>query len=268
MAENEAPVSKKQRALGIILCILIFTAVGVISYFICKPMLEMSKDPAAFRAYIDEQGVKGYLMLMAAMFLQVVAAVIPGGPFEIAAGYAFGVWKGALVADVAMTLGSLFVFLMVRRFGTKFACLFISKKKLDSVKFFHYSSKRDLLAFVFFLIPGTPKDIFTYVMGFTDMKIPVWIFITFVGRFPAILLSAMSGDSLGAKNYTTFIIMIVLIVIVCIAGSIIYSVWKKKHDAAEAAKLAAEGAAGDEKEPAAVAVEAEASAAEDPPEGK
>ena len=239
MEDNNVTVTRKQRVTGIILCVLIFAVVGVISYFICKPMLEMSKDPAAFRAYIDEQGIKGILMLMAAMFLQVVAAVIPGGPFEIAAGYAFGVWKGALIADVAMTIGSLFVFLMVRRFGTKFACLFISKKKLDSVKFFHHSSKRDLLAFIFFLIPGTPKDIFTYVMGFTDMKIPVWLFITFVGRFPAILLSAMSGDSLGAKNYTTFIIMIVIIVIVCVAGSIFYAIWKKKHDAKEAAEAAA-----------------------------
>ena len=239
MAENEVTVTKKQRVLGIILCLLIFAVVGVISYFICKPMLEMSKDPQAFRAYIDEQGIKGILMLMAAMFLQVVAAVIPGGPFEIAAGYAFGVWKGALIADVAMTLGSLFVFLMVRRFGVKFACLFVSKKKLDSVKFFHYSSKRDLLAFIFFLIPGTPKDIFTYVMGFTDMKIPVWIFITFVGRFPAILLSAMSGDAIGEKKYTTFIVMIVLIVVVCIAGSIFYAIWKKKHDEKEAAEKAA-----------------------------
>ena len=230
MEDNEAPVSKKQKALGIFLCIIIFAVVGVISYLICKPMLEMSKDPAAFRAYIDEQGIKGILMLMAAMFLQVVAAIIPGGPFEIAAGYAFGVWKGALIADVAMTFGSLFVFLMVRKFDTKFACLFVSKKKLDSVKFFHSSSRRDLLAFLFFLIPGTPKDIFTYVMGFTDMKIPMWIFITFVGRFPAILLSAMSGDAIGEKKYTTFVIMIALIVVVCIAGSIFYSLWKKKQD--------------------------------------
>ena len=233
MEKQNTTVSGKQRAAGIILCILIFAVVGVISYYICKPMLEMAKDPQAFRAYIEEQGPYGYLMLMAAMFLQVVAAIIPGGPFEIAAGYAFGVWKGALIADVAMTLGSLFVFLMVRKFGVRFACLFISKDKLDSVKFFHESAKRDLLAFIFFLIPGTPKDIFTYVMGFTDMKIPMWIFITFVGRFPAIFLSAMSGDAIGEKDYTTFFIMIAIIVVVCIAGSIFYSVWKKKHDAKE-----------------------------------
>ena len=59
MEENNGNVSRKQRVIGIILCLLIFAAVGTISYFICKPMLEMSKDPAAFRAYIDEQGVKG-----------------------------------------------------------------------------------------------------------------------------------------------------------------------------------------------------------------
>lgn len=260
MSENEVTVSKKQRVLGVILCLLIFAVVGVISYFICKPMLEMSKDPAAFRAYIDEQGIKGILMLMAAMFLQVVAAVIPGGPFEIAAGYAFGVWKGALIADFAMTLGSLFVFLMVRRFGVKFACLFVSKKKLDSVKFFHSSARRDLLAFIFFLIPGTPKDIFTYVMGFTDMKIPMWLFITFVGRFPAILLSAMSGNAIGEKNYTTFIIMIILIIVVCIAGSIFYAIWKKKHDAKEAA----EAAAADGATEAAEAVKSETADPSDP----
>ncbi|MBR3081436.1 MAG: TVP38/TMEM64 family protein [Clostridiales bacterium] len=247
MEDNNVTVTRKQRVTGIILCILIFAVVGVISYFICRPMLEMSKDPAAFRAYIDQQGIKGYAMLMAAMFLQVVAAIIPGGPFEIAAGYAFGVWKGALIADVAMTMGSLFVFLMVRKFGVRFACLFVSKEKLDSVKFFHNSARRDLLAFIFFLIPGTPKDIFTYVMGFTDMKIPMWIFITFVGRFPAIWLSAMSGDAIGEKNYTAFIIMIAIIVVVCIAGSIFYTLWKKKHDEKEAA-AAEESAAGADSE--------------------
>lgn len=246
MTDKNAPVTKKQRILGVVLCVLIFAVVGVISYLICKPMLEMSKDPAAFRAYIDEQGIKGVAMLMITMFLQVVAAIIPGGPFEIAAGYAFGVWKGALIADVAMTLGSLFVFLMVRKFGTRFACLFISKEKLDSVKFLHTSAKRDILAFIFFLIPGTPKDIFTYFMGFTDMKIPVWLFITFVGRFPAILLSAMSGDAIGEKNYTTFIIMIAVICVVCLAGSIFYTRWKKKNVKEEDTSAATEEVAPEE----------------------
>lgn len=229
MTDKNATVTKKQRILGVVLCVLIFAVVSVISYLICKPMLEMSKDPVAFRAYIDEQGIKGIAMLMSAMFLQVVAAIIPGGPFEIAAGYAFGVWKGALIADIAMTLGSLFVFLMVRKFGTKFACLFVSKEKLDSVSFLHTTAKRDILAFIFFLIPGTPKDIFTYFMGFTDMKITVWLFITFVGRFPAILLSAMSGDAIGEKKYMTFIIMMVIIAVVCLAGSLFYAWWKKKN---------------------------------------
>ena len=46
----------------------------------------------------------------------------------------------------------------------------------------------------------------------------------------------MSGDAIGEKKYTTFIVMIVLIVVVCIAGSIFYAIWKKKHDAKKAAE--------------------------------
>ena len=66
----------------------------------------MVKDPDMFRNFVASKGIKGVLTFMVAMTLQVIAAVIPGGPFEIAAGYAFGAFYGALIADIAMTIGS------------------------------------------------------------------------------------------------------------------------------------------------------------------
>jgi uncharacterized protein YpmB len=56
----------------------------------------------------------------------------------------------------------------------------------------------------------------------------------------------MSGDAIGEKKYTTFIIMIVLIVVVCIAGSIFYAIWKKKHDEKEKALEAEKEISADE----------------------
>ena len=171
-------------------------------------------------------------MFMVCMFLQVVAAVIPGGPFEVAAGYAFGTVLGSIIADVAMTVGSLFVFLMVRKFGMRFVELFVSKDKLDQVKFLKYSPKRDLVTFILFLIPGTPKDIITYFIGFTDMKLPVWIAITFIGRFPAIFLSAIGGSALNNGNYIRLFIIGALIIVTFLVGSICYYFWHMKHAAA------------------------------------
>ena len=52
-----------------------------------------------------------------------------------------------------------------------------------------------------FLIPGTPKDFLTYFVGLTDMPVILWFLITFIGRFPSILLSSMSGGALESRNY-------------------------------------------------------------------
>ena len=48
---------------------------------------------------------------MGMVILQVVIAVLPGEPFEIAAGYAFGAVEGSILCIAASTLGSITVFL-------------------------------------------------------------------------------------------------------------------------------------------------------------
>lgn len=232
---KKEPVSKetiRKRVFAILLLVAIFSVVIILSYLICRPMLEMAEHPAEFRAYMHDKKPWSVIMFMICMFLQVVAAVIPGGPFEVAAGYAFGTVMGSIIADIAMTIGSLFVFLMVRQFGMKFVELFVSKEKLDQVKFLKHSPKRDLITFILFLIPGTPKDIITYFIGFTDMKLPVWIAITFIGRFPAIFLSAVGGSALNNGNYIRLFIMGALIIVTFLVGSIGYYFWHMKHVAA------------------------------------
>lgn len=230
--ENKQPVSKemrRKRILAIFLLIAIFGVVITLSVLICKPMLEMAENPAEFRAYMHDKKPWSIVMFMTCMFLQVVAAVIPGGPFEVAAGYAFGTVLGSIIADIAMTIGSVFVFLMVKRFGMRFVELFVTKEQLDQVKFLKHSPKRDLITFILFLIPGTPKDIITYFIGFTDMKWYVWVAIAFFGRFPAIFLSAVGGSALNNGNYVRLFIIGALIIVTFLVGSISYYFWHKKH---------------------------------------
>ena len=62
--------------------------------------------------------------------LQVVVAVIPGEPLEIAAGYAFGALEGTLLCMVGTWIGGLMVFLLVRRFGVRAVEIFFPLEKL------------------------------------------------------------------------------------------------------------------------------------------
>jgi uncharacterized membrane protein YdjX (TVP38/TMEM64 family) len=68
-----------------------------LTVFVGKPLISTLKDPSAFRDWIDARGVWGKLIFIGMCILQVVVAFIPGEPFELAAGYAFGALEGTLL---------------------------------------------------------------------------------------------------------------------------------------------------------------------------
>lgn len=220
----------KKKIIGIVLLILIMAVISVLTYYLCAPILRISKDPDAIRAYFDEQGAYGVAAFMGAMILQVIGAIIPAGPFEVASGYAFGAVKGTIICDISTTIGSFIVFAFVRRFGMRFIELFISREKIESLKFLKINDKREKILFVLFLIPGTPKDLITYAVGLTDIKVGTWLLITAIGRLPSIALSAYSGAKAGNEEYGMFIIVMVILMLLFIAGSAAYKLWSSKAD--------------------------------------
>lgn len=101
------------------------TLFSVLTILAWKPLSSFVADPEALRLWILDTGLWGVLVFSLLNAAQVVFAVIPGGPFEIAAGYVFGVLPGTLLCDVTMTLASVLVYLLVRKFGMRFVELFI-----------------------------------------------------------------------------------------------------------------------------------------------
>ncbi len=228
--DTDKKVIRKKRIAAVCILAGIILAVGGLAFAVCGPVLKMTDDPEALRAYIGNMGLWGVGFFILVTALQVISAFIPGGPFEIAAGYCFGPFRGALLCDIGMTLGSVAVFLLVRRFGMSFIEIFFSKEKIASLKFLKSSGRTSLVLFLLFLIPGTPKDIIAYAVGLTDLSLASWLFITAVGRFPTILLSTLSGDALGDRRYGLFAAVIAVIAIAAVIGAILYRRWNSKEE--------------------------------------
>lgn len=218
---------KKYRYLILIGTIFFIIA---ITYFIGKPLLAFMSDPKEFQLWISSKGIWGPAIFVILNIIQVLLAIIPGGPFEIGAGYAFGILKGSILCDIAMTTGAVLNFLLARKFGMKFVELFSSKEKLSTVKFLQANKKSETLLFIFFLFPGTPKDLISYVAGLSNIKLSLWILINLIGRFPAILLSALSGSALGTKRYEVFFLLIFIICVFYVLGTLIYNRHNKKKE--------------------------------------
>lgn len=212
----------------LILAILAVSFICILGYCIGRPLVQFVSEPQKFQIWVKEKGFLGVLAFMGMNILQVLLAVIPGGPFEIGAGYAFGVVKGSLICDIAMTIASVIIFLFVKKFGLRFVELFVSKEKIESVKFLKSSKRSESIIFLLFLVPGTPKDLLSYLVGLTDMKLSHWIFICGVGRLPAIFLSALSGSALSSARYHLAIILIAAIIMLYVVGIILYRIHNKR----------------------------------------
>ncbi len=175
-------------------------------------------------------GAWGKLCYVGICFLQVLVAIIPGGPIELAGGYAFGHLDATILSTIGLSLGSITVFLLVRKFGQKLLEVFFSKEKIAELKFLKTNKKRDLIILILFLIPGTPKDLLCFFCGLTDM--PFWLFFvlsTFM-RIPAAWLSSIGGSAMGTKSYTIAIVIALVIVSLTIIGIVGYKAIVKKHE--------------------------------------
>lgn len=220
---------KKQIYVSIILLLVLAFSVAV--YFLAgKPLIEFISEPSAFKAWVGEHGFFAYIAFVLTTVFQIIIAFIPGEPFELAAGYAFGGFIGTLLCVIASVIGCTIVFGLTRKFGMPLVELFFGKEKIDKLKFLKNSKKRNIVIFLLFFIPGTPKDIITYFVGLTDIKLWQWLLICSVAKLPSIVTSTVSGGAFGQQKYVTAIVFLGVTAIISAVGVLIYNKVIAKHN--------------------------------------
>ena len=211
---------KKKIYLFTIIVALIF--IGAVGYLVGKPMVEFVREPERFRAWVDSSGFVSRVIFVGMVVFQLIIALIPGEPLEMGAGYAFGAVEGTILCIIGCVIGSALVFLFVRRFGVKLVEVFFPREKIRSLRFLQDSRRLNLLTFIVFFIPGTPKDLLSYFIGLTDMKLGTWLCITAVARIPSIVTSTVTGDALGLKDYQFALIAFGVTLALSLLGILVY----------------------------------------------
>ncbi len=231
--KEEVNFFKRHKILIKIIVMLLFLLFcGLVTVGIGKPIINFVEQPEKFREWVNSHGLWGKLSFVLMVFFQVVIALIPGEPLEIGAGYAFGAVEGTILTVIGTVLGSVAVYFMVKKWGIRFCEIFFDRQKLLSLKILKNKRKRDILAFIIFLLPGTPKDLVTYFLGLTEMKLSYVIFLSSVVRLPSIITSTLGGDAIGVEEYVTAIIVFGITLLMSLIGLIIYRkilVKKKKR---------------------------------------
>lgn len=228
--EEEFSTVKRRKFFSIFFLILFLLFTIAIFWFIGRKMICFFSEPDKFRTWVDDQGIQSRFIFVGMVAFQIIIAIIPGEPLEIGAGYAFGTIEGTLLCMIGILIGSVIVFLFSRYLGVRAVEAIYPREKINKLKFLDNPKKLNTVAFILFFIPGTPKDLLTYFMGLTPMKLTTWILITCTARIPSVITSTIGGNALGLKDYKFAVISFMVAVFVSVIGILIHKRISKTHE--------------------------------------
>lgn len=210
----------------------VFKFAGLIAFFVLMVLVcvllwpyvhELFEPGGIDRVIADVRnaGPVGFLILLGLQFLQIVVAFIPGEVVQIAAGMMYGPWVGALVILVGCVLSSAFIFMLVHKLGAPFVQSMVPVKYLDKFRRFEHSGKLNVVVFILFLIPGLPKDVFTYLVPLTNMRMRTFLALANVGRIPGIVVSTYAADGLIDGRIMESVIIFAVAAVIAVAGIVL-----------------------------------------------
>ena len=221
--------NRKRKLLAGISAAVVVILLLLVTLILWRWLASFSQE--GLRDYIRSFGAAGWLVFLALQILQVFIALIPGELLESAAGFVFGPIVGTLLCYAGIVIASSLVFALTRKFGIKLVEAFVSREKINQLRFLNTEKKRDLLIFLAFFIPGTPKDLLTYFVGLTEIKFRTFLAISLVARIPSVVTSTFGGHLLGVGDYISAIIVYAATAIVSILGMVGYNIWMKHKNA-------------------------------------
>lgn len=181
---------------------------------------------------VRNAGPAGVLILLGFQFLQIVVAFIPGEVVQVAAGMMYGTWGGAAIVLAGCVISSAFIYFVVSKLGAPFVQAMIPEKWMSKLRDFDESDKLDVMVFVLFLIPGLPKDVFTYLVPLTGMRMRDFVLLSNIGRIPGVVMSTMAANGLMQGNWVQSIALFAACAVIAIVAILfhdkIMKVFKRK----------------------------------------
>ena len=191
-------------------------ATGILVWVFWEPisfhindLYELVTDREVFRDRIESYGVWAPLVFVLFQIFQVLISPIPGELVGAGGGYTFGWFHSLVYSTIGLTVGSWINFFIARVLGKSFVERMVPPSFLAKIDFL---MKRQgvVTTFIFFTIPGFPKDYLCYVLGLTPMSWRIFLVVSSVGRIPGTLLLSIQGALVFHEQYWTFALMAVL----------------------------------------------------------
>lgn len=219
-----------KRIIAIISIVIFLTICIFLTVYFWNFFSNKSNSISSLKNTINSFGWKAPVIFLLIHMLQVFLALLPGEIIELAAGVCFGPIGGTILCLIGCFSSSLLILLLYKFFGQKIVSLFVDSKKIERLNFINTSKKRNILVFILYLIPGTPKDLFTYFIPLTGISIPNFLIISLIARIPSIISSTICGSLFINEQYILGGLVLFITLMLSIAGLVLYNKIEEKNN--------------------------------------
>lgn len=205
------------KVIGLVAFIVL--SVGIVAAL--WPSLRLVFEPDGLDKLIESiqsKGAFGVLMLLGLQLLQIIVAFIPGEVVQVAAGMLYGPVWGTIITLIGCVFSSAIIYELVHRLGAPFVHSMVDEKYLVKFYEFERSGKLSLTVFILFLIPGMPKDVFTYLVPLTNMRMRTFLTLSTIGRVPGVIMSTYAAAGLADGDIKTSLIIFGIAAILVVLG--------------------------------------------------
>lgn len=205
----------------LMLLLIILVGLPLYIYFFQHDIIEQFSSLDQVEAFFNEYKTKSIFIYIAFQVIQIIICVIPGQALQFTAGYMYGFWMGYLWSFVGALIGTVATYYIAKVLGHDAMHLIFGEERIKSMLKTFNSKRAMILIFLFYLIPGLPKDLCSYVAGLSEMKLKPFLIISLVGRTPAMMGSLLIGKLVNTGGYTGAIIIAVIAVILFVVGVVL-----------------------------------------------
>jgi len=172
---------------------------------------ESFSDPEALRWFVLRFGILAPLGLIVLQMIQTMVSIIPSQLTTILAGFIFGPLWGLIYSLIGAFLGSLFIFLLARKYGTKIASFFFTEQEIMHFILF-FKQKKLLALFMARIAPLFPNDLVSFSAALTDISLFHFNLVSSAGFMVQMVLLTFFGAELREGTFTPALQVITFVI--------------------------------------------------------
>ena len=207
--------------------ISIFIAIiaGLVLFIVIKypDFFHIITDRDAFSAFLSENKDQNSILYFLIVLVTVVLGFPVGQAINFVGGYVFGVALAYGLSIAGTAIGTFITFNIARHFGRDFVVMLFKEKNVEKFVKMMDTGKAFVVTVLIYLIPGLPKDLFTYAAGLTSIRSVPFVLTAAAARSPGMLATLLFAAFLRDGNYIG-----VAAVVAIVAAFLVFAAIKRK----------------------------------------